>query len=85
MVVFMNIAQLKDLIREGEGQYLELKSSTASLVSGMQTVCAFLNGKGGHLIFGVQDDGRVTGQIVSDKTLKEIATELNKVERVSAC
>ena len=76
----MNLAQLKDLIREGEGQYLELKSSTASLVSGMQTVCAFLNGKGGHLIFGVQDDGRVTGQIVSDKTLKEIATELNKVE-----
>ena len=47
----------------------------------MQTVCAFLNGsRGGTVIFGVKDDGKIVGQKVSDKTRKEIAVELNKIE-----
>jgi len=77
----MKLAQLKALIKQGESQYLEFKSSTGSLSAGMQTICAFLNSsEGGILIFGVKDDGKIVGQQVTDKTRKEIAAELNKIE-----
>ncbi len=77
----MKITQLKSLIKHGESEHLEFKNSTGSITSGMQTVCAFLNSKeGGTVIFGVKDDGRLIGQEVSDKTRKEIATELNKID-----
>jgi ATP-dependent DNA helicase RecG len=77
----MKIAQLKTLIKRGESERLEFKTSTASLSSGMQTVCAFLNSNlGGTVIFGVKDDGKIVGQAVSDKTRKEIAVELKKID-----
>ena len=77
----IKISQLKALAKRGESENLEFKTSTASIVSGMQTVCAFLNSEhGGVVIFGVKDDGKIVGQEVTDKTSKEIAAELNKIE-----
>lgn len=77
----MKLAQLKSLVKKGESEILEFKNSTGSLTAGMQTVCAFLNGEtGGTVIFGVKDDGQITGQIVTDKTKKEIGIELGKIE-----
>lgn len=77
----MNIDQLKALIHAGESEILEFKTSTGSLTSAMQTTCAFLNSDhGGTIIFGVTDKGQIVGQAVSDKTRKDIATELNKLE-----
>ncbi len=77
----MKIAQLKTLVKQGESESLEFKNSTGSIVSAMQTVCAFLNSdRGGTLIFGVQDNGQIIGQHVTDKTRKEIALELQKIE-----
>lgn len=77
----MKIAQLKSLIKQGESKILELKSSTDSLTGAIQTVCAFLNSEqGGMIVFGVKDDGHITGQLVTDKTCKEIGIELNKIE-----
>lgn len=77
----MKLAQLKSLVKKGESELLEFKNSTGSLTAGMQTVCAFLNSDtGGTLIFGVKDDGHITGQIITDKTKKEIGIELSKIE-----
>jgi ATP-dependent DNA helicase RecG len=77
----MKLTQLKSLVKHGESEILEFKSSTGSLTAGMQTVCAFLNSNtGGTIIFGVKDDGQITGQIVTDKTKKDIGIELNKIE-----
>lgn len=77
----MKIAQLKALAKHGESENLEFKTSTSSLNSGMQTVCAFLNSDhGGAVIFGVKDNGQIVGQEVTDKTRKDIAVELNKLE-----
>lgn len=39
----------------------------------MQTLCAFANGDGGRVIFGVGSRGEILGQRVSDQTLHEIA------------
>lgn len=77
----MNITQLRTLVRRGESDRVEFKSSTGSLNSGMQTICAFLNSDhGGAVIFGVKDDGKIVGQEVTDKTRKDLATEINKIE-----
>lgn len=77
----MNKTELNALVKHGESERLEFKNSTASLSAGMQTVCAFLNSDdGGIVIFGVKDDGKIIGQSISDKTRKEIATEINKIE-----
>ena len=77
----MKLVELKRLVAQGESAFLEFKNSTGSLSTGMQTVCAFLNSnEGGILIFGVKDNGHLIGQIISDKTRKEIAAELNKIE-----
>lgn len=77
----MKLAQLKALVKKGESEQLEFKKTTASLDSGMQTVCAFLNSThGGVVIFGVTDDGRIVGQQVTDKTLKEMSASLSRIE-----
>ena len=49
-----NARQLTALVKEGEGPALEFKRSTGELKEGMQTLCAFLNGDGGRLLFGAQ-------------------------------
>ena len=72
--------QLAALVQEGEGQALELKRSTGELKEGMQSLCAFLNGAGGMLLFGVRPDGAVEGQDVSDQTLRDIAQAADRFE-----
>lgn len=68
-------------MKRGESEQLEFKSSTGSISAGMQTVCAFLNSDyGGTVVFGIKDNGQIVGQEVTDKTRKEIAIELNKIE-----
>jgi ATP-dependent DNA helicase RecG len=77
----MKLQELETLVAQGESENLEFKSSTGSLSSGMQTVCAFLNSKdGGIVIFGIKDNGQIVGQEVTDKTRKEISVELSKIE-----
>lgn len=76
----MNLAQLKKLIAKREGYPLEFKATTGELKEGLQTICAFLNGKGGKVLFGVKDDATITGQQVSEKTLREIAEATQKFE-----
>ena len=46
----------------------------------METLCAFLNGEGGTVLFGVADNGKITGQEVSDKTKREIAEAIRLFE-----
>jgi len=73
--------QLKAIVKHGESEILEFKTSTGSLDGAMKTVCAFLNSEtGGTVIFGVKDNGQIVGQEVTDKTRKEIAVELSKIE-----
>ncbi len=75
-----NARQLTALVKEGEGPALEFKRSTGELKEGMQTLCAFLNGDGGRLLFGVRPDGTIEGQIVSDPTLRDIAQAADRFE-----
>ena len=75
-----NATELAGLVRQGEGPALEFKRSTGELKEGMQTLCAFLNGAGGKVLFGIRPDGRVVGQEVSDQTLRSIAQAADRFE-----
>jgi len=76
----MDIMQVSNLAKAGESQSLELKTSTSQLEGVCQTVCAFLNAKGGIILVGVKNNGQVIGQHVTDNTRQEIAREIKKIE-----
>ena len=75
-----NAKQLAALVKKGEGPALEFKRSTGELKEGMQTLCAFLNGSGGMVLFGVRPEGTIEGQAVSDQTLRDVAQAADRFE-----
>lgn len=76
----MDLAEIEALARKGESEDVELKRSTANLPRAVETLCGMLNGRGGVVLVGVADDGRVVGQHVSDSTLREVASALGTFE-----
>ncbi|MBA3315277.1 MAG: putative DNA binding domain-containing protein [Planctomycetaceae bacterium] len=76
----MTADQLCRLVAEGESDRLEFKKTTGDLKGGMETLCGFLNGEGGKVLFGVTSSGQARGQDVSDKTLQEVAQDLMRFE-----
>ena len=80
----MNLADLEKLVAGGESSTLELKKSTAQLRRAAETLCAMLNGNGGKVLIGVTPGGRIVGQEISDKTLREVADVLGKFEPPAA-
>lgn len=76
----MDLPYIKSLVGQNESASIELKSSTGQLERGMETLCAFLNAEGGTVVFGVEDDGKIVGQQVADKTKRQIAECLRQFE-----
>ena len=75
-----NIDDIRKLASGDEGGRTEYKLTTGQLERGMETLCAFLNGEGGTVLFGVKDNGKIIGQEVSDKTKREIAEAIRLIE-----
>lgn len=62
----MTIDEIRDLIRDDETRTIELKKSTGELISGMHSLCAFLNTDGGYLLFGITPTSlKIIGQDVT--------------------
>jgi ATP-dependent DNA helicase RecG len=58
----MTSEQLKHIIQQGESITVEFKTSKEKLnKDAFDSICAFLNRRGGHLILGVNDKKEVTG------------------------
>ncbi|MEX0929710.1 MAG: ATP-binding protein [Balneolales bacterium] len=57
----MSLGDLKQLIKTGEGTYLEFKRVISSPVKIAREICAFANTKGGNLLIGVDDDKTIIG------------------------
>lgn len=77
-----NLDIVAGLIAEKENEQVEFKETTGQLERGMETLCAFLNGEGGTVLFGVTDKGKIIGQEVSDRTKRDIADAINRLEPV---
>jgi predicted HTH transcriptional regulator len=67
-------------LASGESVSLEFKKSTAEKDRACRTLCAFANGQGGRVLFGVTLAGKPAGQTVSDRTLEELAQEFQNFE-----
>jgi ATP-dependent DNA helicase RecG len=78
----MTLAELQVLIAESQGEWeqIEFKKSTGQLHGGMETLCGFLNGSGGKVLFGVTNLGKIHGQDVTDATFQEVANAIRKLE-----
>ena len=71
---------VSSLIKDRESRQVELKETTGQLDRGMESLCAFLNGEGGTVLFGVSDSGKIIGQAVSDGTKRIIADAIARLE-----
>ncbi len=78
----MTLAELEALIAgsKGEWEHTEFKKTTGGLQGGMETLCGFLNGSGGKVLFGVTNAGRIHGQDMADATFQEVANAIRKLE-----
>ena len=54
----MDLEKLLEIIARGEGEEVEFKRSVAGVA---ETVCAMANTKGGYILVGIDDRGRVAG------------------------
>ena len=58
----MTSRKLDEILQKGEGIDIEFKTSRFELNKDtFESICAFLNRKGGHLILGVKNDGTMEG------------------------
>ena len=66
--------ELKSLLAHGEGVDAEFKESTHQLARKIyESICAFLNRRGGHVVLGAKDDGRIVG-IAPDSIQEQMDT-----------
>jgi ATP-dependent DNA helicase RecG len=63
----MDIEELKFIIAQGEGYKLEFKESFSDSIG--KEICAFANSKGGKILVGVADDGKIKG-VTSSNVVK---------------
>lgn len=76
----MKLEQLQSIVTQGETATVEFKKSTGQLRAAFETVCAFLNSQGGIVLIGVDAQGKILGQDITDNTRQEIAREIHKLE-----
>ena len=76
----MTPEQIAMLIASGESEVLECKATTGTRREATATVCAMLNQRGGHVLFGVTADGRIVGQQVSERTIEEVNAEFRRID-----
>lgn len=66
----MNLEKLKLLIKEGESLTVEFKEKFTPKID--RDLVAFANTKGGVIILGVKDDGKIIGEKLTNKLKAEI-------------
>lgn len=82
----MDSHQLKKLIAGGESRTVEFKESQMKLNRDVfETVCAFLNRNGGHLILGVNDQKEILGiePTLAAKIRSEFVSLMNNPAKIS--
>ena len=72
--------QVTALATTGESETLEFKRTTGTRREAAATVCAMLNQRCGHVLFGVTAEGDVAGQQVSERTIEEVSAELRRID-----
>lgn len=80
----MNSSAVESLLQSGESDRVEFKALDAPLKHIAAAVCAFVNGAGGTILVGVDEDGKVAPVTEPDAKLREIETYLQRAISPSA-
>ena len=70
----MNIEEVHNLIKAGEGSTVEFKQSFSKTV--IETLVAFANAKGGTILIGVNNDGGISGVDLNDESIPQWINEI---------
>jgi ATP-dependent DNA helicase RecG len=76
----LNNKEIKTLIAQGEGLNVEFKTAKEALPRSIfETICAFLNRKGGYIFLGMEDNGNVEGvdETLIPKILQDLSNNMN--------
>jgi len=76
----ISLEQLQMWVEQGESETQEFKLSSGQRTDAARSICAFLNHRGGRVLFGVDVHGHIVGQETVDKTLSDIAQELRQID-----
>ncbi len=76
----MNLDQITQWAAGGESETLEFKRTTGERREATRALCGMLNHRGGRVLFGIEPDGSVIGQQVSDHTIEEVAQERRSID-----
>ena len=68
--------ELKKLISQGESETLEFKKSVADWKTIVRTVAAFSNSRGGKIIIGVSDSGKLSGVKSGRNTVENLTNQI---------
>ena len=74
----MDQKQLKDLIRKGESEVLEFKESLKLHNRIGEAVSGLSNSKGGIILIGIEDSGKISGVSIGDNTLEKLANRIKQ-------
>lgn len=72
----MNKSQITSLISNGEGQYVEFKTSFAEDNAAIESLCAFANAEGGRVLFGINKEGKIIGATIGKNTIEQFANKM---------
>ena len=76
-VKYMSTDDIKTILAIGENTEIEFKQSQMKLARSVyESICAFLNRRGGHIVLGADNNGKIFG--VSDESLQEQLDTLAK-------
>ena len=67
---------LKELIAKGESETLEFKKSLSEWKEIVETVSAFSNTKGGTIVVGIGDDGKIHGVAIGKSTIEDLTNKI---------
>ncbi|MCK5137854.1 MAG: ATP-binding protein [Bacteroidales bacterium] len=82
----MTPEKLKEILTQGEGTEVEFKTSQFEMNKDVfESVCAFLNRKGGHLLLGVKNDSTVEGVLEdgAQDMVNNLITQANNPQKLS--
>lgn len=72
------ITRIDSLIQEGRSESIEFLKSWSDFDTVIKTICAFLNSKGGKIVFGLDYSGKIIGLEIGESVKSEFLKVLNR-------
>ena len=72
----MNKEELMELLKGGEGENLEFKPGLSQLNDILCSISALANKKGGKILIGITDSGKITGVEIGRDTIERLTNKI---------